>query len=100
MHLDPCFHGGVVNCRIVEKFLGASEEEKRRMQILYGVKVLNKLVAAWEAEAADRGYLQENTVRASSIVVFVSVILFLPFSFLSVIISPHPGYLPLKEVEY
>lgn len=60
---------GWVNGRVVERFLGASEEEKRRMQIMYGVKVLNKLIAAWEAEVADRGYLQENTVRASSLVV-------------------------------
>ena len=50
------------------------------MQIMYGVKVLNKLVAAWEAEAANRGYLEENTVRASSLVVIVSVIIFFQIS--------------------
>jgi hypothetical protein len=72
------FCGGVVNGRVVERFLGASEEEKRRMQIMYGVKVLNKLIAAWEAEVADRGYLQENTVRASSLV--VSSLKKIPFS--------------------
>ena len=81
VHLDPFFHGAIVNCRIVEKFLEASEEEKRRMQIMYGVKVLNKLVAAWQAEAANRGYLKENTVRASSLVVIVSVIIFFQISF-------------------
>ena len=48
---------------------------------MYGVKVLNKLVAAWEAEAANRGYLEENTVRASSLVVIVSVIIFFQISF-------------------
>lgn len=34
------------------------------MQVMYGVKVLNKLIAAWEAEVANRGYLRDNTVRA------------------------------------
>jgi len=47
----------------VEKFLEASEEEKKRMQVMYGVKVLNKLIAAWEAETANRDYLRDNTVH-------------------------------------
>jgi hypothetical protein len=43
--------------------LEASEEEKKRMQVMYGVKVLNKLIAAWEAETANRDYLRDNTVH-------------------------------------
>lgn len=40
----------------------ADDEGRRRMEAMYGLKVLNKLVAAWEAQAADREYLRDNTV--------------------------------------
>jgi hypothetical protein len=58
-----CFVGKwMLMYRVVEKFLEASEEEKRRMQAMYGVKVLNRLITAWEAETANRDYLRDNTV--------------------------------------
>jgi hypothetical protein len=49
--------------RVVQKFLEADDEGRRRMEVMYGIKVLNKLIAAWEAQTADREYLRENTVR-------------------------------------
>jgi hypothetical protein len=47
----------------VQKFLDADDEGRRRIEVMYGTKVLNKLIVAWEAQTADREYLRENTVH-------------------------------------
>ena len=32
------------------------------MEVMYGVKVLNKLIDAWNAQEANREYLRDHTV--------------------------------------
>ena len=58
-------------CRIVEKYLESDEAEKRILEIMYGEKVLKKLLEVHEREIQNElefhKYVSENTVTPSSI---------------------------------
>jgi len=55
---------------VVEKFLASEEDGRRVMELIYGVKVLRKLVEQYEKEkeqlAACEKYIRENTVLPHS----------------------------------
>ena len=73
------WHGGGRGCRIkaeyvlanmaddrdtvVQKFLAADDDERRLMEAMYGVKILHKLVEAWNEQELNREYLRNNTVQ-------------------------------------
>ena len=53
-------------CRLLEKYREASEEDKVVMERMYGKKVLERLLAAWqkeqENERAYQNYINDNAV--------------------------------------
>jgi hypothetical protein len=53
-------------CRIVEKYLACDDDARKVMEMMYGEKVLKKLVELWEREKeneiASHKFIRENTV--------------------------------------
>lgn len=58
----------LLTCRIVKKYLASDDDARRLMAMMYGEKVLKKLVELWERETenenASRKFIRENTVPA------------------------------------
>jgi hypothetical protein len=57
---------GLLTYRIVQKYLASDGDGRKLMEMMYGEKVLKKLVELWkreiENENASRKFIRENTV--------------------------------------
>ena len=67
---------GVNFCRIVEKYLACDDDARRVMEMMYGEKVLKKLVELWEREKeneiASHKFIRENTVSSQHLRILMS----------------------------
>ena len=61
-----CVCADVCRDRVVQAFLAADEEEKRRMEVMYGAKILHKLLENWRQQEDSREYIQQHTVLPSN----------------------------------